>query len=390
MRRVYRYRLYPTRAQDEQMRWTLERLRELYNAALEERRGAYRLSGVTLSGYGQMSELKDVRTERPEYLGIHSHLLQDVITRLDRAYQAFFRRLKSGGKPGFPRFRGRGRVTSFTFKDAKNRNGARLVVGGKRLNIVGIGKVKIKMHRPMAGTLKQISIVLDGDGHWYACMSCDGVPAEPLPKTGQSVGIDVGIKTFATLSNGEQITNPRFYERAQRKLARAQRTVSRRKRRSNRRHKAVVRLRSQHDRIRKTRRDFQHKVARGLVGRFDSIAVEALNIKGLAGGMLAKQVTDAAWAQFIQILSDKAECAGRELVRVDPRGTSQDCSECGCEVRKDLSVRVHNCPHCGYVTDRDVNAARNVAHRAGHARRGGLSVGRSVEPRSPVLAACGR
>ena len=361
------------------MRWTLERLREIYNAALEERREAYRRQGVSLSGYSQMAELREVRSARAEYGGIHVHLLQDAITRLDRAYRAFFRRIKAGAtKPGFPRFKGRGRYNTFTFPDAKNRNGARLCATGKRLDLTGIGKVKIKMHRPTEGRLKQVTITLSGDGHWYACLCCDDVPAKPLPATGASVGIDVGITTFAALSTGEQVANPRHHEAAQSALSRAQRIVSRRRnKRSNRRRKAVVLLAKQHDRVRKTRLDFHHKVALDLVQRFDAISVEDLNIQGLAGGMLAKQVHDAAWAQFTTILASKAECAGREFIKVDPRGTSQICSECGREVRKALSVRVHDCPHCGYVTDRDHNAARNVEQRAGHARRRGAGNGLS-------------
>jgi putative transposase len=374
--RTYRYRIYPTRAQAESIKWTLERLRELYNASLEERREAYRLQGVSLSGYGQMSELREVRERRPEYAGIHVHLLQDAITRLDRAYRSFFRRVKSGDSPGYPRFRGRGRYSSFTFKDARNRNGVRLCSDGKRLDLTGIGKVKIKIHRPMSGRLKQVTIALGGDGNWYALMCCDQIAAQPLPYVDNSVGIDVGVSSFATLSTGDKYANPRHSELAQAKLARAQRVLSRRRnKRSNRRRKAAGILRKQHDRIRRSRLDNHHKIALDLVRRFGRIAVEDLNIKGLAGGMLAKQVHDAAWGQFISILASKAECAGREFIKVNPRGTSQICSECGAEVRKDLSVRVHDCPHCGYVTDRDHNAARNVEQRAGYARRGGMSDG---------------
>ncbi len=383
MVRVFRYRLYPTRAQDERMRWTLERLRELYNAALEERREAYRRQGESLSGYDQMAELKAVRDVRPEYAGIPTHLMQDAIARLDRAYRGFFRRVKAGESPGFPRFRGFGRYTSFRFKDCGPKGKKHwLGAGGRRLSLTGIGDVKIKLHRPIEGRLKQVTITLDGDGHWYACMCCDEVPAKPLPPTGESVGIDVGITTLAALSNGEQVANPRHHERAQARLARVQRTVSRRKnKRSNRRRKTVALLRLACARVRRQRLDHHHKVVVGLVRRFDRIAVEDLNIKGLARMRLAKQVNDAAWGQFISILANKAECAGRELIKVNPSGTSQICSECGAEVRKDLSVRVHDCPHCGYVADRDHNAARNVEQRAGLARRGGEH-GLAVEPRS--------
>lgn len=385
MVRVYRYRLYPTRAQDVALRETLYRLRELYNACLQERRDSYRKFGVTISGYQQMAELREVRHLRPEYKAIHVHLLQDAITRLDRAYRAFFRRCKSGETPGFPRFKGRGRYRTFTFKDAKNRNGVRLIAGGKRVDLTGIGKVKVKLHRPIEGTVKQVSVSLNGDGHWYVAFACSDVSSVPLAATGKSIGIDVGITTFAALSNGEMVENPRPYESALRSLKTAQRQVSRRKRGSKRRRKAVVLLANHHDRVKRVRLDFHHKVARDIVDRFDSVAVEDLNIKGLARMRLAKQVHDAGWAQFISILASKAESAGRELIKVDPRGTSQVCSGCGCEVRKTLAVRVHDCPHCGLILDRDVNAAKNV-HSRGHRDRGGLSCGRPVEPRSLSLA----
>lgn len=370
MLRVYRYRLYPTKGQEAVLHRTLGRLRELYNAALEERIEAYRKQGVTLSVYEQKRELREVRAVRPEFAEIHTHLLQDVIFRLDRAFRAFFRRLKDGQKAGFPRFKGRGRYNTFTFADAKNHNGVRLMAGGKRVKLTGIGNVKIKLHRPIEGRIKQASITLAGDGHWYIGFICDEVPAKPLPKTGKSVGVDVGITTFAALSDGGMVANPRVYERAQRKLATAQRQLARRKRGSNRRRKQVRIVAAQHDRVRRVRLDFQHKVALDIVRRFDAIAVEDLNVKGLARGMLAKHVHDAAWAQFTTILEGKAECAGREFYRVDPRGTSQECSECGEEVRKDLKARVHKCPHCGYEADRDTNASRNVEQRLGHSRRG--------------------
>jgi len=389
MVRVFRYRLYPTRAQDAALRVLLYRLRELYNACLQERRDGHGKLGITITAYQQMAELRAVRELRPEFASVHTHLLQDVITRLDRAYQAFFRRCKAGETPGFPRFKGRGRYRTFTFKDAKNRNGVRLVTGGKRVDLSGIGKVKVKLHRPIVGTVKQVSVTLSGDGHWYVAFACCDVPTESLDPTGEDVGVDLGISSFAALSNGEMVDNPRCYEQAARVLRTSQREVSRRKRGSNRRRKAVVQLAKRHDRVRRTRLDFHHKVARNLIRRFDSIAVEELNIKGLARMRLAKQVHDAAWGQFIRILESKAESAGREFLRVDPRGTSQQCSGCGATVRKNLSVRVHACPECGLVLDRDINAAKNVQAR-GHRVRGGVSSEHPREPRSPYLAVCGR
>jgi putative transposase len=381
------------------LRETLERLRELYNAALQERREAYRKQGITLSAYSQMAELCGVREVREDIKAIHTHLLQDAITRLDRAYRAFFRRCKSGETPGFPRFKGKGRYRTFTFKDAKNRNGARLLAGGQRLELAGVGKLKIKLHRPMEGVLKQVSVTLDGDGHWYAAFACADVPEKPLPGTGKRTGIDVGITTFATLSNGEEVPNPRPYEAAQRRLKRAQQRVARkRNKRTVRRRKAVALLGKQHATVERVRRDFHHKTALELVQRFDCIKVEDLNIRGLAAGMLAKQVHDAAWGQFIEILAGKAESAGRELIKVDPRGTSQECSRCGAVVRKSLAVRVHSslargtarfdaCPECGLVLGRDHNAAIIVEKRPGHGRRGRIEqwLDPSI-PRSPCLA----
>jgi len=371
------------------MREMLYRLRELYNAALQERRDAYQKGGVSISGYSQMAELRGVREVRPEYAAIHVHLLQDAITRLDRSFRAFFRRVKAGEKPGYPRFKGRDRYRTFTFKDAVNNNGVRIVAGGARVRLAGIGNVKLNLHRPIDGLIKQASVTLSGDDHWYVAFACDGVPAKPLPSTGRSVGIDVGITMFAALSDGTLVANPRPYEVAQHGLVRAQRRVARRCRWSGRRRHAVALLAKWHAKVQRVRLDFHHKTALDIVRRFDSIAVEDLNIKGLARMRLAKQVHDAGWAQFTSILASKAESADRDFNRVDPRGTSQMCSACGCEVRKDLSVRIHVCPHCGYVADRDVNAARNVQGR-GQRLRGGVANGLAEDPRSPDLAVCGR
>ncbi len=372
MVRVYRYRLYPTRLQDAALRETLVRLRELYNAALQERRDAYRKHGVSISAYQQMATLKELRVVRPDYVGIHSHLLQDTIARLDRAFRAFFRRVKSGDTPGYPRFKGRGRYNTFTFKDAKNHNGVRLVSGGKRVRLHGIGNVKVKFHRPLEGRVKQASVSLSSDGHWYIAFVCDDVPVKPLPATGVALGVDVGLTTFAAMSDGTMVENPRPMRAARVGLVRAQRKVSRRKRGSKRRRKAVALLAKKHAHVANVRKDFHFKTSLDLLRRADLIVIEDLNVKGLASGMLAKHVHDAGWAQFASVLANKAESAGREVIRVNPRGTSQTCSACGAEVRKDLSVRVHDCPHCGHVADRDVNAACNIL-RLGLSLRGGMA-----------------
>lgn len=220
----------------------------------------------------------------------------------------------------------------------------------------------------MEGVLREVRVSLDGDGHWYAALVCSEVPPKPLPPRGESVGLDLGITALATLSTGERVENPRATERFARALAKAQRTQARRKKGSVRRRKARAHVARLTAKISRVRRDHHNKAALSLVRRFDWIAVESLNVRGLASGMLAKHVRDAGWAQFLTVLASKAECAGREIVPVEPRGTSQECSGCGVVVRKTLATRTHQCA-CGAVLDRDHNAAL-VVHGRGHRLRG--------------------
>lgn len=363
MFRYYKFRLYPTASQEVEMVALLEKLRDFYNAALQERREAYK-HGVRVNRASQEKAITAVKNdpECPEYASVHTHLLQGMVKRLDLAFDAFFRRVKAGEKPGYPRFKGRDRFDSFCFKDAGRGNGAAVVAGGARVRIAGVGNVKMKAHREMEGALKTIAVKRES-GHWYAILTRDA-PSKPLEPTGLTVGIDVGLTTFAALSDGTMVDNPRPMHSARLAVERSQRVVSRRKRGSKRRAKARKRLARLHAHVANVRRDFHHKTARAIVTKYDRIAVEDLNVKGLARGMLAKAVLDAGWGQFLAIITGKAEDAGRVLVRVDPNGTSQDCSACGERVPKSLRVRVHRCPHCGLVLDRDTNAARNIELRA--------------------------
>lgn len=363
MYRVYKFRLYPTRQQENAMLVLLGRLRLFYNACLQERRAGYK-AGIKITYSSQQSAITVIKNdpECPDYAGIHTHLLQYAAKRLDNAFQSFFRRVKAGQAPGYPRFKGRDRFSAFSFQDAGRGCGASIVAGGARVRLHGIGNVKMKAHRPMEGVLKTIGVTRDKCGHWYALITRE-VPTKPLPATGESVGIDVGLATFAALSDGTLVENPRPMKAARIAVERAQRKVSRRKRGSKRRAKAQLLLAKRHAHVANVRRDFHHKTARAIVQKYDRIAVEDLNVKGLARGILAKSVNDAGWSQFVGFLTSKAEEAGRELVRVDPNGTSQECSACGDRVPKALGVRVHRCP-CGYTADRDVNAARNIHDRA--------------------------
>lgn len=412
MVRVYDYRLYPTPAQERSLGSLLDSLRLFYNAALQERRDDYRrardlalASGdkpkATVSLATQEKAVKLIKALCPDYDAIHTHLYQDALSRLDEAFKGFFRRVKAGQKAGYPRFKALGRYTSFTFKDAGKGNGARLidkdakrasgpafptvVGGGKRLQVSGIGKVKIKLHRPYEGRVKQVRVCRKSDGHWYAQFVCQDVPKKPLPATGESVGIDVGLSTFAALSDGGMVANPRFREAAQKEIATKSRAVARRVRGSSGHREAVAALAKVHARVKAKRTQFHHETANALVAKFDAICVEELNVKGLARGMLAKQVNDAGWSAFLGVLANKAECAGREFEKVDACGTSQECSGCGVLVRKGLHVRVHRCPDCGLVLDRDVNAAINVKGRGTAFVETG-AVGPSRKREAPTLA----
>ncbi len=371
VRKAYKYKLIPTPNQERELGRVLGLCRWLYNTALEQRIIAYRRAGVSLSRYQQEAELKDLREEFPEYAAMHSHVLQDVLARLDKTYQAFFRRVKAGEKAGFPRYQGRDRWHSFTYKEFGN--GTTLDNGF--LVLSKIGRIAVRWSRPIEGTPKTVTISREADG-WYVCFSCADVPVQPLPPTEQETGIDLGIEAFATLSNGTRIFSPGWYRQAERALKTAQRRVSRRKKGSNRRRKAVQLLAKAHQTVRRQRQDFHHKTALALVRANDVIYHEDLQTANmLKNRHLAKSIADAGWSVFLSILSFKAACAGRSVVAVNPAFTSQRCSGpgCGIVVSKGLSVRWHRCPECGTSLHRDHNAARNI-ERAGQALRGGVAL----------------
>lgn len=368
--RSYRYVIIPTQKQARILAEWLERTRELYNAALQERRDAWQRCGVSVSAYDQMKSLPEIREVRPEYRRIPIAVQRGVIRRLDKAFAAFFRRCKAGENPGYPRFRGRGRFESILIDDL----GRHPVLRSNRVAVPMLGTIKAKIHRPLEGKPKAMRITQDAGGRWFVTMACDDVPAKPLAPTGQEVGIDLGLTSFIATSDGDKVPRPqtRDHDRA---LARAQRRVARRKRCGNRRRRAVKLLRKIHARTAAKRRERSILLARALVARYDRIYVENLNIRGLASGMLAKEVNDAAWGDFLHWLRCKAEEAGRAVVGVDPRGTSQVCSGCGVVVQKSLTVREHRCQDCGLVLDRDHNAAINIL-AAGRAAQGAATPAR--------------
>ncbi len=272
---------------------------------------------------------------------------QDVLRRLDKAFQAFFSRLKRGDKPGFPRFKSRDRYDSYTFPSYGD--GCRVRKSGK-LYLQGIGELKVKWHREIDGKIKTVTVRRQA-GRWSVCFSVE-YQHIPLPNLDAEVGIDVGLEHFAALSTGEMIETPRWLRKAQANLRRAQRKVARRVKGSTGRRKAVQDLQRVHEHVKNQRRDFHHKVARRLVENYQLIAAEALNIKVLSCGMLSKSVNDVAWGGVVTILDGKAEEAGRQFVQVNPAGTSQTFL-CGVEARKTLAVWVRRCHDCGLVMPRD-------------------------------------
>ena len=370
VRKTFKYKLKPTPEQERALAFVLRCCRELYNAALQERRDAWQKCGVSVTVAQQSAQLPDIKQVRPEYCDIHSQVLQDVLTRLDKAFQAFFRRIREGQTPGSPRFQGSNRYDSFTSKQFGN--GATLDNG--YLVLSKIGRLAMRWSRPLEGRPKTVTIRREADG-WYGCFSCADVPVQPLPAPGHETGIDLGIEAFATLSNGTHIFHPGWYRKAERALKTAQRRVSRRKKGSNRHRKAVTLLARAHQKVRRQRLDVHHKTALALVRAHDVLYHEDVLIRNmLKNHHLAKSIQDAGWSQVLNILTYKAACAGRRVVAVTPAFTSQRCSGpgCGVLVSKGLSVRWHRRPECGTSLHRDHNAARNI-ERLGQSRRGAVA-----------------
>lgn len=356
-RKAYKFRLYPTSAQERTLCQTLETCRGLYNSLLSQRKHDYEVLGKSPSFCTQAKQLPGWKKDHPELCEVNAQVLQNVAKRLDLTFEAFFRRVALGEEPGYPRTKGLGQYDSITYPQVGAHGGAQLA--GDQLYLSKIGTLEVVLHRPVEGTIKTCTVRRQGD-KWFVCF-CVEVEEEPLPPSSEAVGIDVGLETFAALSQGELVENPRFFRKEEKGLAKAQRKLARQKRGSRERKKTKKVVGRIHERIRHRRHNFAHQTARKLVNRYGLIAVEALNVSGMVQNhCLAKSISDAAWSLFRTVLTSKAESAGRQVVNVKPAYTSQDCSGCGMRVPKALWVRVHVCPCCGLVLDRDVNAARNL------------------------------
>ncbi|MDA2922001.1 transposase [Patescibacteria group bacterium AH-259-L07] len=384
LKRTYKYRLYPTKAQETLLKGQLSSCRYLYNHFLEQRRTAYEKDKTRITCFDQIKQIPQLKGEKPELNEIYSQVLQDVPRRLDKAFQNFFRRVtenKNGKnqKPGYPRFKGKNRYDSlvypqsgFELQDNKLYPVKSDKVGAakpqfNRVNLSKIGPVTIILHREIQGTIKTLTIQRTSTHKWYACFSVEINQAFPNKtkiehiKHEHMIGIDVGLNSFVTTSNGDTIDNPRYLRKSEQKLGKIQRKHSQKKLKSKNRNKSRLKVAALHEKITNQRTDFLHQLSRHLINNFQFIAFEKLNISGMVRNKyLSKSIADASWGTFLQMLTYKAEEAGVWAQGVNPQHTSQICSNCQKTVPKSLATRIHKCPDCNLTIDRDINAAKNV------------------------------
>lgn len=356
MRKTFRYRIHPTKKQETLLLNTLEQCRGLYNHLIEQRKLSWKGEKKGLSLYDQINTFPILKESVPELLNVHSQVLQNVAVRVDLSFKAFFRRIRQGIDPGYPRFRGHGRYDSFTFPQ----NGWK--TAEKTVSLSKIGKVKATYHRPIEGCVKTCTVKKTATGKWFVSFFCE-VKKRPLPECSDSIGIDAGLTAFATLSDGSKIENPYFFKSGEKSLAKAQRRLSKQAKGSRKRRKARKVVARVHERISNRRHNFTHQLSRKLVNAYGFIAIEDLSINDMQKDnfrCINKGIADVAWRGFFNLLGYKAECADRRVIRVNPAYTSQTCSRCGYRQKMPLSNRTFHCPCCSLSLDRDHNAAVNI------------------------------
>jgi len=379
--RTAKYLLQPTAGQRVRLDHLVWQQRKLYNRALEERRKAWQEEGRSLSRYEQFAGLNGMAETDPELGRYGTCVARGTLTRLDLAYKAFHRRCKAGDKPGHPRFKGRWRFDSVSYPDS---SGWRLNEDGGRVYLMGVGAVKLRLHRPLPGRAKTATLCRAGR-RWWVTISCDQVPAKALAPNGRAVGVDLGVASVVTTSEGEHVANPRHTKAAAERLAAAQRDLAAKKRGSRRRRRAVERVAAHHRRVANCRRDHAHQLSRRLVDAYDVIVHEDLRITNMvrsASGTvdapgtnvaqksgLNRSIHDAGWGQLLSFMIYKAEEAGRTMIAVDPHNTSLTCAACGhVDKANRCSQAVFRCMACDHQAHADENAAVNIL-RAGLARR---------------------
>jgi len=351
---AFQFRLYPTKAQQTKIDRTLEVLRWIYNKTLAVRKNCWEQKHETISLYKTSKLLTQWKKMHPELYHVYSQVLREPQVRVDLAFRAFFRRVGAGQKPGYPRFKGYGRYDSLTYTQF----GFRLEKD--RIALSKIGVIRINMHRPVVGKIRRLTVRRSSTGKMFVSFIVEMPNTAAVLNNGAIVGVDLGLESFATLSSGQKIPNPRFFRNEECELAKAQRKLSGEKKGSGKWHKRLKVVQRIHERIANKRSNFVHQESRRLVNRFSVIVFEGLNVNGMQQNhCVAKSISDAAWRMFVNATKSKAEEAGSRVVLVNPRGTSQVCSSCGLAVSKHLGERVHVCK-CGLEMDRDLNAAINI------------------------------
>lgn len=344
----YKYRIYPNKKQIETLNKHFNLCLWLYNSALEERIVAYRSIGKNVSYKEQQNELPDIKLQFPEFKQVHSQVLQDVLRRLDNSFHHFFRRLKVGEKAGYPRFKNENSFSSFTY----TQTGFRFI--DNKINFSKIGSIKIRLHRKIEGIIKTCSIKKSSN-QWYVVFNASIGKTVAKKPISNAVGIDLGLEHFAVFSNGDKIENPRYLKKSEEKLKCLQSKYSKYKGVATKR--KFSRL---HIKISNQRNDFLHKQSKSLINKYGLIVYEDLTILKMMRNNFGKSICDAAWGKFIKYVSYKAENAGKYCIAVNPKYTSQICSNCGILVKKDISTRMHDCPNCGLSLHRDLNASINI------------------------------
>ncbi len=387
MLRTYKYLLRPTPEQDQRLDFQLWQSRLIYNAALEQRISTYKETGRGIRYAAQWTHFRDIRRQAPETLGlVNASSLQHTLRRLDKAFTAFFRRMKAGEKPGFPRFKSRKSFKSIEYTYGDGCKLRQDEYGRQGLYQQNVGDVKLCYHRAIPeGARIRHALVKRVNERWYVCLMLE-LP-DPAPRnslSGQQIGIDVGLKVLAALSSGERIDHPHWLQESLGSLRRVQRHAARQVQGSYRQKKTYHRIARLHERVANQRADFLHQLSARLVAENDLIAIEELTLGFMNQNKhLSFSSHDAGFGQFRQMLEYKAESAGIPLIAVNPKETSQDCSGCGAKVPKKLKERVHTCPACGLVLDRDVNAARNILNLALQ-----IPLGRSGQPGTWAVTPC--
>lgn len=371
--KAYKYRIYPSKKIKSRFNQVLNSCRYLYNSMLEYERYVYEQDIRFANRIELNNLLPDVKVINPSLKGIHSQVLQNVNDRVVKSFNGFFTRVKVGTNAGYPRFKSVHDYNSFIYPQTGFKFSSQ-----SKLKLSKIGEVNIKLHRAIKGKVKTLTLMKTPANKWYAIFGCEVHTIPPKHTSDKHVGIDVGLATFATLSDGLEIVNPRYLRSSLEKLKSKSRLLSKKKRGSSNRFKSRLRLAKLYERVSNQRLDFLHKESKRLVSLYSLIAIEDLQVSKMKNKYLNRSINDASWNKFRQLLTYKAEEAGCKLIAVEPRGTTQECSGCGKAVPKNLSNRKHDCPNCGLSVSRDLNSAFNILNRA-HSKLSLPAEGHSVE-----------